>query len=212
MRFGTWNIGSLTGRLVEVVEVMRRRRINIVCLKETKWVGNKAREIALWGYKLWYSGKTRGRNGIGNEVVTIVSAYAPQAGLDASTRQEFWEYLEEVVQRVPKSEKLIIGGDLNGHVGSSRDGFERIHGGFGYRDQNEAGNAILDFSLAYDLGIMKTWFEKRESHLVTYRSGDNTSQIDLFLVRNALRQCYTNCKVIPGESITTQHRLVVLDF
>ncbi|XP_056690259.1 uncharacterized protein [Spinacia oleracea] len=149
---------------------------------------------------------------IGDEVVTIVSAYAPQAGLEASTRQEFWEDLEEVVQRVPRSEKLIIGGDLNGHVGSSRDGFESIHGGFGYGERNEAGNAILDFALAYDLGIMNTWFEKRESHLVTYRSGDNTSQIDFFLVRIALRQCYTNCKVIPGESTTTQHRLVVLDF
>ncbi|XP_056685835.1 uncharacterized protein [Spinacia oleracea] len=184
MRFGTWNIGSLTGRLVEVVEVMRRR-INILCLQDTKWVGNKAREIAPWGYKLWYSGKTRGRNGvgilidrdyiddvvdvsrksdrimsiklvIGDEVVTIVSTYAPQAGLDASTRHEFWEDLEEVVQRVPRSEKLIIGGDLNGHVGSSRDGFESIHGGFGYGERNEAGNAILDFALAYDLGIMNT--------------------------------------------------------
>ncbi|XP_021846821.1 uncharacterized protein [Spinacia oleracea] len=177
MRFGTWNIGSLTGRLVEVVEVMRRRRINILCLQETKWIGNKAREIAPWGYKLWYSGKTRGSNGvgilidqeyiddvvdvsrksdrimsiklvIGDEVVTIVSAYAPQAGLDDSTREEFWEDLEEVVQRVPRSEKLIIGGDLNGHVGSSRDGFESIHGGLGYGERNEAGNAILDFALA----------------------------------------------------------------
>ncbi|XP_056697651.1 uncharacterized protein [Spinacia oleracea] len=59
---------------------------------------------------------------------------------------------------------------------------------------------------------MNTWFEKRDFDLVTYRSGDNTNQIDFFLVRNALRQCYTNCKVIPGESTTTQHRLVVLDF
>ncbi|XP_021835669.1 uncharacterized protein [Spinacia oleracea] len=241
MRFGTWNIGSLTGRLVEVVEVMRRRRVNILCLQETKWVGNKAREISPWSYKLWYSGKTRGRNGvgilidreyiddvvdvsrksdrimsiklvIGDEVVTIVSAYAPQAGLDTSTRQKFWEGLEEVVQCVPRSEKLITGGDLNGHVGSSRDGFESIHCDFGYGERNEAGNAILDFALAYDLEIMNTWFEKRDSHLVTYRSGDITSQIDFFFVRNALRQCYTNCKVIPGESTATQHKLVVLDF
>ncbi|KAL6566485.1 hypothetical protein OROGR_002100 [Orobanche gracilis] len=68
-------------------------------------------------------------------------------------------------------EKLIIGGDLNGHVGVSRDGFESVHGGFGFGDMNEAGNGILDFALAYDLGIMNTWFEKRDSHLVTYRNG-----------------------------------------
>ncbi|KAL6522165.1 hypothetical protein OROMI_032042 [Orobanche minor] len=107
--------------------------------------------------------------------------------------------------------ELRIGGDLNGHVGVSRDGFESVHGGFGFGDRNEAGNGILDFALAYDLGIMNTWFEKRDSHLVTYRNGGNASQIDFFLVRNVWRKSFTNCKVIPGESAATQHRVVVLD-
>lgn len=35
---------------------------------------------------------------IGDEVVTILSAYAPQVGLDASIKQKFWEDSEEVVQ------------------------------------------------------------------------------------------------------------------
>ncbi|KAL6494927.1 hypothetical protein OROGR_030846 [Orobanche gracilis] len=76
---------------------------------------------------------------------------------------------------------------------------------------NEAGNGILDFALAYDLGIMNTWFEKRDSHLVTYRNGGNASQIDFFLVRNVWRKSFTNCKVIPGESAATQHKVVMLD-
>ncbi|KAL6580722.1 hypothetical protein OROMI_006645 [Orobanche minor] len=91
------------------------------------------------------------------------------------------------------------------------DGFESVHGGFGFGDRNEAGNGILDFALAYDLGIMNTWFEKRDSHLVTYRNRGNASQIDFFLVRNVWRKSFTNCKVIPGESAATQHRVVVLD-
>ncbi|KAL6549155.1 hypothetical protein OROHE_009000 [Orobanche hederae] len=93
----------------------------------------------------------------------------------------------------------------------SRDGFESVHGGFGFGDRNEAGNGILDFALAYDLGIMNTWFEKRDSHLVTYGNGGSASQIDFFLVRNVWRKSFTNCKVIPGESAATQHRVVVLD-
>ncbi|KAL6495684.1 hypothetical protein OROGR_030247 [Orobanche gracilis] len=227
-------------RAAEVGEVMRRRRIHIMCLQETKWVGEKARVLAPWDYKLWYSGKDRSRNGvgividkemiddvvevsrksdrimsiklvIGDEFLTIISAYAPQVGLDASIKQEFWEDLEEVVERIPMGEKLIIGGDLNGHVGVSRDGFESVHGGFGFGDKNEAGNGILDFALAYDLGIMNTWFEKRDSHLVTYRNGGNASQIDFFLVRNVWRKSFNNCKVIPVESAATQHRVVVLD-
>ena len=36
-----------------------------------------------------------------------------------------------MVSTVPTSEKLFIGGDLNGHVGATNVGFERVHGGFG---------------------------------------------------------------------------------
>jgi hypothetical protein len=36
-----------------------------------------------------------------------------------------------MVSTVPISEKLFIGGDLNGHVGATNIGFERVHGGSG---------------------------------------------------------------------------------
>ena len=65
MRLGTWNIGTLTGKSMEVVEVMVRRRISIMCLQETKWVGLKANDLENSGFKLWYSGINRTRNGVG---------------------------------------------------------------------------------------------------------------------------------------------------
>ena len=36
VRVGTWNVGSLTGKLQEVVDTMIRRRVNILCIQETK--------------------------------------------------------------------------------------------------------------------------------------------------------------------------------
>ena len=41
--------------------------------------------------------------------------------------------------QVPSSEKLFIGGDLNGHVGTTSAGFEAVHGGFGYGSRNREG-------------------------------------------------------------------------
>ena len=41
-----------------------------------------------------------------------------------------------MVRSVPIGEKLFIGGDLNGHVGTSNTGFEGAHGGFGYGIRN----------------------------------------------------------------------------
>ena len=44
-----------------------------------------------------------------------------------------------MVSTVSVSEKLLIGGDLNGHVGSTNVGFERVHGGFGYGSRSQEG-------------------------------------------------------------------------
>jgi hypothetical protein len=36
VRIDTWNVGSLTGKLREVVNTMIRRCVNIICVQETK--------------------------------------------------------------------------------------------------------------------------------------------------------------------------------
>ncbi|KAG2578381.1 hypothetical protein PVAP13_6NG164609 [Panicum virgatum] len=41
IRIGSWNVGSLTGKLRELVDVVIRRRVNILCVQETKWKGQK---------------------------------------------------------------------------------------------------------------------------------------------------------------------------
>jgi hypothetical protein len=61
--------------------------------------------------------------------LNVISAYAPQVGLSESIKRQFWEDLDSTVSTVPITEKLFIGGDLNGHVGATNVGFERVHGG-----------------------------------------------------------------------------------
>ena len=43
VRFLTVNIGTMTGKSREVAEMLKRRRVEIACVQETKWKGNKAR-------------------------------------------------------------------------------------------------------------------------------------------------------------------------
>ena len=45
IRLGSWNVGSLTGKLIELVDTTTRRRVNILCVQETKWKGQKAKEV-----------------------------------------------------------------------------------------------------------------------------------------------------------------------
>ena len=238
VRLASWNVGSLSGKSIELVKVLHRRRISIACIQETKWVGAKAKEID--GFKLWYSGVKRTTNGVGilvrsdlveqvvevrrksdrimsiklvvgAEVLNVVSVYAPQMGLDEECKRLFWEDLDEVVQSFPRDEGLLIGGDFNGHIGRSGEGYESVHGGLGYGVRNSGGVSILDFAVAYDLSIVNSYFRKREEHLVTFKNGSNRTQIDYFLMRASSKRWCRDCKVLPNEGLTTQHRLLVLD-
>ena len=52
---------------------------------------------------------------------------------------------------------------------------------------------------------------KRESHLVTYQSGENQSQIDYILVKQQNIKLVRDVKVNPNEECVTQHKLLVCD-
>jgi hypothetical protein len=84
---------------------------------------------------------------------------------------QFWEELDTLVSSVYISEKLFIGGDLNGHVDYTRVGFNEVHGDFRYGSRNQKEEDILNFVLAYGLIIANTLIRKIVSHLVTFSSG-----------------------------------------
>jgi exonuclease III len=44
---------------------MIRRRVNILYVQETKWKGQNAKEVEDTGFKLWYTGTTTNKNGVG---------------------------------------------------------------------------------------------------------------------------------------------------
>jgi hypothetical protein len=87
-----------------------------------------------------------------------------------------------------------------------------VHVGLGYGIRNQEGEDVLSFALSYDMIVANTLFKKRESHLVTFSSGQHYSQIDFILSRRENRGVCLDCKVIPRESVIYQHKLVVADF
>jgi hypothetical protein len=65
IRLGSWNVGSLTDKLRELVDTTIKRRVDILCIQEIKWTSQKAKEMENTGFKLWYTRKERSRNDIG---------------------------------------------------------------------------------------------------------------------------------------------------
>ena len=149
---------------------------------------------------------------IGKQIYAFVALYAPQVGRPNSEKDSFYDQLQSAVMGIPDSEKVFFLGDWNGHVGALADGFETVHGGHGFGKRNPEGVRVLDFALANDLVVGNTLFIKRDSHLVTFASGGNKTQVDYVLCRKSFRGKVTNVKVIPGEEVVQQHFLLVCDF
>nr|XP_027215565.1 uncharacterized protein LOC113808359 [Penaeus vannamei] len=112
------------------------------------------------------------------------------------------------MRKVGGTELVIIAADLNAHVGDRKDGFESVHGRHGYRKRNNARERIFEIAEAME-PVISTWYEKREEHLITYKSGPNRTQIDHMIMRKADMKVVTDCKSIPGEATITQHRILV---
>ena len=64
MKLASLNVGSMTGRSGEIVQLMRKKSLQLLCVQETKWKGSKAREIGA-GCKLYYHGEYGTKNGVG---------------------------------------------------------------------------------------------------------------------------------------------------
>ena len=103
----------------------------------------------------------------------------------------------------------MVCGDMNGHVGATVDGFEGIHGGYGYGVRNTEGEMLLEFADAMDLVIANTWFKKVDQKLMTFESGDCRTVVDYILIRKADRKLVRNVTVMPGEPSLPQHKLLV---
>ncbi|GFS06054.1 retrovirus-related Pol polyprotein LINE-1 [Elysia marginata] len=232
MRVGTWNVGTMTGKGRELVEVCKRRSLDILCVQETKCGGNSSRQLG-HRYRIIYSGESNNRNGVGiilsphlseqvvqvdrqsdklmkvkmisgGGMINIISAYAPQVG----EKEELTKDLECMIDTMPVGEKVIIGADLNAHLGEGGEGYRRIHSREGYGKRNAEGQKALESLEGLDMAVVNTFFKKREKLKITYKSGQGQSQRDFIMTRREDLKMFSDCKVIAGEEVVHQQRLV----
>ncbi|XP_064090700.1 uncharacterized protein LOC135204418 [Macrobrachium nipponense] len=181
MRIGNWNVGSLTGEGRELIDVMQRRKIMILCKQEIKWKGKSARKLGE-DIKFITHGKIHPDlqenvtevQHISDRLMSlkfvkdkrvwhIISAYTPQQRCSEEEKEELREKLEEYIESVPRSELLVLSGDMNAHVGECQfsDGFEAIHGGRNL-GRTQEGEILLELAEAMYLVVLNTQFEKKK--------------------------------------------------
>ena len=79
--------------------------------------------------------------------------------------------------------------------------------GLGKRNNEE--QAEVDFAKRMKLAITNTSFVKKPAHRVTYNSRGRSSQVDYVMMRRRRIKEVVDTKVVVGESVAKQHRIVV---
>lgn len=66
VRVATWNIGNMSHQSGEVIEALHRRRVDVCCVKESRWKGGSARMLGMigGGYKFFWQGCNEGTGGV----------------------------------------------------------------------------------------------------------------------------------------------------
>uniref|UniRef100_A0A8L8KVC0 G_PROTEIN_RECEP_F3_4 domain-containing protein n=1 Tax=Heligmosomoides polygyrus TaxID=6339 RepID=A0A8L8KVC0_HELPZ len=77
-----------------------------------------------------------------------------------------------------------------------KDGY-CCHGGFGYGSCNVDGERIPEYAESHDLTTVNMKSRKRDSHLISFYSGNTETQIDFDLVSNRDQGLVTYAKVVP---------------
>ena len=83
--------------------------------------------------------------------------------------------------------------------------------GYSRPEPDVEGDRTLECVLAFNLLLGNTCSKKRDSHLITYKSGKVAMQIEFILFQWTMHKLVTDVKVIPGEEVTLQHQLLVCD-
>ncbi|KAK3571302.1 hypothetical protein QTP86_005934 [Hemibagrus guttatus] len=208
-----------------------------IFFQENRRKGSKARSIGA-GFKLFYNGVDSKRNGVGvvlkeefvrnvlevkrvsdrvmslkleteGVMLNVVSGYAPQVGCELEEKERFWSELDGVIESILMGQRVVIGADFNGQVGEGNRGDEEVMGKFGVKERNLEGQIVVDFAKRMDMAVVNIYFQKREEHRVTYKSGGRSTQVDYILCRRGNLKEIRDCNVVVGESVARQHRMVV---
>ncbi len=142
----------MEGEAWDVVDKMKRRNMEVLCVQETKWKGDGARKMAE-GYKMLHAGGDGRSNSVGiivnvdiskevvrversqgriiavwmmisKQMVCVICVYGPQTGRTEAEKEAFRGEVERLTSLSDGQTMLCVAGDFNAHIGVVEPGDE----------------------------------------------------------------------------------------
>ena len=236
----------ITGKVEELAHEMTRYDWHVIGLCEVRWksMGETSTQE---GHKIFYSGRDdKHQEGvgflvnksIGNSVmscqpissriicmrlratpfnITIVQAYAPTSEHSDEAVEDFYNQLQEVLEKVPKKDFLIVQGDWNAKIGSdAHKDWVGVCGAYANTQTNDRGLRLLEFASSNELFVTNTFGPHKSSRRWTWHSPDGKyhNQIDYIMVKKRHRSSVNINKTrsFPGADVGSDHDLVMMTF
>ncbi|XP_050455237.1 craniofacial development protein 2-like [Cataglyphis hispanica] len=239
LRCGCWNIMSWNGREQEILTEMEEHKIDICVLSETKkkgkgdksypgyilkYSGPEKHRRATAGVGMLIKDKykysieetsytseriMRVTLDIGREKIHLISVYAPDSNKSEKEIDDFYETLQEEIDKIPEEHKILIMGDLNARIGNAVvDGVKQR---FNEAHINDNGEKLVAFCAQNRLRINNTYYDHKDQHKITWaNTRSQTSMIDFIISNRAVHPTQVvDVRSLSSADVGSDHRLVL---
>ena len=148
---------------------------------------------------------------IRQQMVCVFCVYGPQTGRTEVENEAFRKEVERFAGLSDGQTMLCVAGDFNAHICVVEPGDEESILRCGWGTRNREGRELVEMLRRNGLAVAGTFFQKKESHKIAYRSERHKTEIDLLMVRQQQLRRVKDCKALAGEYVTTQHKPVVFE-
>ena len=141
----------------------------------------------------------------GNPRATIIACYNPTNVSEETELVAFYDELSSLVRSIPKHNVLVIGGDMNAHIGKNGNNKYSLN-----NTSNKNGQHLTDFKIENRLTCLNANYQKREGKLWTYTYVNNSkAQIDYVFINKKWKNSPMNCEGYSSfKGVSSDHRIV----
>ena len=143
--------------------------------------------------------------------LNIIQVYAPTNEAEETSKEEFYNGLQEILDLQNKKDLYIVMGDLNAKIGELNEGYESVMGKHGLGILNKHGERLIDLCLMHDMVVGGSIFPHKRAHKATWVSPDHVTenQIDHICYNRRFRRTIQDVRVKRGADAASDHHLLI---
>ena len=143
--------------------------------------------------------------------MNVVQCYAPTNDKSEEVKDEFYNQLQGILNRLRDQDVNILMGDFNAKIGLDNTGYDEVMGRHGLGEMNENGERFADVCALNNMVIGGSVFPHKRIHKATWVSPDliTENQIDHVCITKKFRRSLKDVRAKRGADVASDHHLVV---